>query len=863
MAELPKTARARIWGAIVGELNFYRVHTLYITFTPLILSAIFYASNGQTHISYIDSLFNCVSAMTVTGLAVNDLSSLTPWQQVMLFFQMSIGGQVIISWFIILARKQAFAKEFDTTGADALRTARGRQMDTELARKPFSHRLAAIFSKNSKVEVVEQDKEFDGEKQALGGKLYTHMIRRVDDAPKLVNPSGWISETPREDQQKDVPVPSAYRAPDVQIRSHEADARRKKPPRRLSDPGMLNAKSGSVPMQRAKTVHDTDHPEPPVSKRIPMHKTVTVEFAPNYPRRRRREHSTTIRERSRSLRDDDARMPRTSTHRGVSMEPRFSINAQGPSIKDTKHTGFGGWPMPHELISAGFNKFFPTVSRKLTRTITIPATTTMTSVRGDGHPGHKYVPYISFSAVVGRNSEFHMLTSEQMEEIGGVEYRALNALLWIVGLYHVCIQLLGFLLVAPYISSGRQFSEAFVPPAQHRALAPPWFSLFQVVSAYTNTGTSLVDQSMVPFQKAYLMIFVMIILILAGNTAYPILLRFIIWSLTKMVKRDSRLNETLHFLLDHPRRCYIYLFPSHQTWFLLTVLCSLTFTDWFFFMVLDINNPGMESIGLGTRFLAGFLQGVAVRAAGFAIVPLASLAPAVKVLYVVMMYISVYPIAMSVRSTNVYEEKSLGIYSPEEDNDTESVIDVTGDRIKVWSRYLGMHARKQLSFDMWWLGLALFLVCIIERRNIEDPSTDTWFNTFIILFELVSAYGTVGLSLGLPYANYSFSGGLSKLSKLIVIFVMIRGRHRGLPVAIDRAVIFNGADLKPDPENDADVEDDPSDTVSEPDMTHIGGLEEIAEDPASRRPSHERTLNGSALSGSQTPYDRSSSLRFS
>jgi hypothetical protein len=29
------------------------------------------------------------------------------------------------------------------------------------------------------------------------------------------------------------------------------------------------------------------------------------------------------------------------------------------------------------------------------------------------------------------------------------------------------------------------------------------FSLFQVVSAYTNTGTSLVDQSMVPFQTAY------------------------------------------------------------------------------------------------------------------------------------------------------------------------------------------------------------------------------------------------------------------------------------------------------------------------------------------------------------------------
>lgn len=43
------------------------------------------------------------------------------------------------------------------------------------------------------------------------------------------------------------------------------------------------------------------------------------------------------------------------------------------------------------------------------------------------------------------------------------------------------------------------------------------------------------------------------------------------------------------------------------------------------------------SIPVGTRIAAGFLQSAAVRAAGFSIVPLAELAPAVKVLYVVMM----------------------------------------------------------------------------------------------------------------------------------------------------------------------------------------------------------------------------------
>ena len=53
-----------------------------------------------------------------------------------------------------------------------------------------------------------------------------------------------------------------------------------------------------------------------------------------------------------------------------------------------------------------------------------------------------------------------------------------------------------------------------LPDHNHR------FSAFQAVSAYTNAGLSLQDQSMVPFQRAYLMIFIMIFLILAGNTAF-------------------------------------------------------------------------------------------------------------------------------------------------------------------------------------------------------------------------------------------------------------------------------------------------------------------------------------------------------
>ncbi len=56
----------------------------------------------------------------------------------------------------------------------------------------------------------------------------------------------------------------------------------------------------------------------------------------------------------------------------------------------------------------------------------------------------------------------------------------------------------------------------------------------------------------------------------------------------------------------------------------------LSSIDWGCFMLLDIGNSVIDQIPLNTRFAAGLFQAVAVRAAGFAIVPLNSLAPAVK-----------------------------------------------------------------------------------------------------------------------------------------------------------------------------------------------------------------------------------------
>lgn len=61
---------------------------------PLIFSGIFYACNTTYHIKYVDCLFLCVSSMCVTGLATVDLSSLSTFQQFLMYFQMLIGSLV-------------------------------------------------------------------------------------------------------------------------------------------------------------------------------------------------------------------------------------------------------------------------------------------------------------------------------------------------------------------------------------------------------------------------------------------------------------------------------------------------------------------------------------------------------------------------------------------------------------------------------------------------------------------------------------------------------------------------------------------------------------------------------------------------
>ncbi|BGP28598.1 hypothetical protein JCM10296v2_000334 [Rhodotorula toruloides] len=897
-----------------AHLNFYRLHLLVFTFLPLIASGIFFASNGpsdENQIPYIDALFMCTSAMTVTGLNTVVLSALTVWQQVMLFLLMTIGSTSFVSLIVIVIRRQFFRNKFEYMVAnDAEARKRVNEVgEQEAARAGRSYRAfdashrpghtpwysdflpgqhsavpsprpppfnsAAPTRQDGEDEERQREKERNKKKKKRKGeKLRTDMIKRVDVPVRVnkMNVSGWLGDEKHEGEQRmdeeahemekvgearraegEAPaeargaertqgLPEVFSDDDqdeeeVPPSVHRHDGQLADSPRPAS-PESVERATGVAGHTRAIQIDTSSRPDRGGrGRRSSDSVAAAASRAPGvgFPRTRTFDHrhldgitespsplqspsSPTFRNRDLDVgrtrtiefRDPseagDLRLRRNRTH---AVDPDYPVTRRMSqwNLRDrtftrtttvdqaAMHSGFGGFPNPIYAAASLAKSKIPALRSAVERTSTMPRTTTMLSthshggtssggVKHEGTGNFKPVSYITFDAVVGRNSKFHGLTTAQQEELGGVEYRALTVLLRIVFAYWLGVQLLAVLLLAPWLST----SERWAPMTRESNANPTWFTFFQVWSAYSNLGMSLVDTSMIPFQRAYWLIIVQGFLILAGNTAFPVFLRLLIWTVYKVMPSRSRTRETLQFLLDHPRRCFIYLFPSHQTWFLVFMLVCLNGIDWASFLILDIGNPEIEALPTRVRVLDGLFQAFAVRAAGFSIVPLASVAPALQLLYVIMMYIAVYPIAVSIRSTNVYEEKSMGVYDDDFDEDPDQ-MEARFDKSHSATEYISYHARKQLAFDLWWLGLAVWLICIVERHRIG--STD-WpeVNIFTLIFEIVSAYGTVGLSLGNGRNNASLAGVLSTLSKLIICAVMVRGRHRGLPIAIDRAVLL-------------------------------------------------------------------------
>lgn len=177
----------------------------------------------------------------------------------------------------------------------------------------------------------------------------------------------------------------------------------------------------------------------------------------------------------------------------------------------------------------------------------------------------------------------------QKEELGGIEYRALKTLFVILVCYFVVFHVLGIVLFLLWVLPNRQYSQVLADAGISR----PWWAIFTAGSAFNDLGFTLTPDSMDAFQTAAFPLLVMTFLVVVGNTGFPCMLRFIIWTLSQFTTYGSPLDDELEYLLEHPRRCFTLLFPSAETWRLSAVLLLLNAIDLLIFYTLQEVSPAL------------------------------------------------------------------------------------------------------------------------------------------------------------------------------------------------------------------------------------------------------------------------------
>ena len=228
-----------------------------------------------------------------------------------------------------------------------------------------------------------------------------------------------------------------------------------------------------------------------------------------------------------------------------------------------------------------------------------------------------------------------------------MEYRALNYLLCIIAFYFIVIPL-SCMLVLGLWAEFVPDAVAIIKANSHQST---WsWSIFHVVSSFHDAGLSTFTLSFVPWNEQPFVLLMVAFLTLAGNTAFPLAMRLMVYAAYKMVPAGRK--GPLKYLLDHPRRCFTHLFLRKQSWWLFFILLTLNTLQFILFLSLDFNSPSVVELSVGNKIVNAIFTAVVTRTSGFNSVDLATLSPAMLVILSGFMYISSTPVVATVRKTD-------------------------------------------------------------------------------------------------------------------------------------------------------------------------------------------------------------------
>lgn len=264
-----------------------------------------------------------------------------------------------------------------------------------------------------------------------------------------------------------------------------------------------------------------------------------------------------------------------------------------------------------------------------------------------------------------------------------------------------------------------------------------WLSIFHSVSAFNNAGFSLFRDNLMGYADSPLVIGVISLLIISGGIGYKVLMEIFLVVRDRLRKDPGRFWVSLNFKV-----------VTTTTFLLLSVGTFAIFFS-------EFGNPKtLGEIDWGQKLLSAWFQSVTARTAGFNSIDQGSMTTAGLFITIALMFIGASPggTGGGIKTTTmrVLTDCTVAVLRGK-------------DEVICFNRRLP----NELIFKAVGVvfgSLISVILCTIVLSWFE-PKLE-FINLF---FEVVSAYATVGVSMGI-------TSGLSVASKLVVIFTMYTGR---------------------------------------------------------------------------------------
>ncbi len=278
-----------------------------------------------------------------------------------------------------------------------------------------------------------------------------------------------------------------------------------------------------------------------------------------------------------------------------------------------------------------------------------------------------------------------------------------------------------------------------IPSLQKRI----WASLFHAVSAFCNVGLSVFSNNLINFANDPLVCFVIMFLIITGGIGFFVIADLAdseVWRIKKLSAVWSRLQT--------------------QTKVMLVGTVMLNTLGMLLFLFFEFDGA-LKGLGVGEKILASSFQAVTMRSAGFNTVPLEGLVIPTIIFTVGFMFIGAGPGStgggIKITTAGISLMALRAMLRGRQD------VELFGRRMdsSLVSRSLSI-----LLIAAIFIGVVLTLLSATQNFKFEQ-----------LLFESVSAFGTVGLSLGI-------TPQLDEVGKLLIISLMYVGRIGPLTLAL-------------------------------------------------------------------------------